>query len=79
VEGGLRVYVEAYEVLSPEATEEPDFIRIDVTGLNEGEVRNVINVVRELMKGTSYTLQLHYCYHVEDPVKPCSIVVLEVA
>jgi hypothetical protein len=77
VEGGLRVYVEAYEVLSPEATEEPDFIRIDVTGLSEGEVQNVINVVRELMKGTSYTLQLHYCYHDEDPVKPCNIIVLE--
>jgi hypothetical protein len=78
VEGDLRVYVEAYEVLSPEATEEPDFIRVDVTGLSEGEVKDVINVVRELMRGTSYTLQLHYCYHDEDPVRPCSIVVLEV-
>jgi hypothetical protein len=79
VEGGLRVYVEAYEQLPPEATEEPDFIRVDVTGLSEGEVQDVINVVRELMSGTSYILQLHYCYHDEDPVKPCSIVVLEVA
>jgi hypothetical protein len=78
VEGGLRVYVEAYEQLPPESTEEPDFIRIDVTGLSEGEVRDVIDVVRELMKGTSYTLQLHYCYHDEEPVKPCNIVVLEV-
>jgi len=73
----LRVYVEAYEVLPPEATEEPDFIRIDVTGLSEGEVQNVINIVRELMKGTRYTLQLHYCYHDEDPAKPCNIIVLE--
>jgi hypothetical protein len=79
VEGGLRVYVEAYEQLPPEATEEPDFVRIDVTGMDEAGVQDVINVVREFMKGTSYILQLHYCYHDEDPVKPCSIVVLEVA
>jgi hypothetical protein len=78
VEGAVRVYVEAYEVLPPEAAEEPDFIRVDVTGLSESDVSNVISIVRELMRGTSYTLQLHYCYHDEDPVKPCSIVVLEV-
>ena len=40
-------------------------------------VNKIINVVRELMKGTSYTLQLHYCYHDEDPTKPCNIIVLE--
>jgi hypothetical protein len=78
VEGGLRVYVEAYEQLPPESTEEPDFIRVDVTGLSDREVQEVISIVRELMRGTSYTLQLHYCYHDEDPVKPCSVVVLEV-
>jgi hypothetical protein len=77
VEGGLRVYVEAYEQLPPEATEEPDFIRIDVTGLSEREVQEVISIVRELMEDTSYILQLHYCYHDEEPVKPCNIVVLE--
>jgi hypothetical protein len=79
VEGGLRVYVEAYEQLPPESAEEPDFIRIDVTGLSEREVQEVISIVRELMKGTSYILQLHICYHDEDPVKPCNIVVLETA
>jgi hypothetical protein len=77
VEGGLRVYVEAYEQLPPEATEEPDFIRVDVTGMDEAGVQDVINIVRELMSGTSYILQLHYCYHDEDPIKPCSITVLE--
>jgi hypothetical protein len=79
VEGGLRVYVEAIETLQPETVEEPDFVRVDVTGLSEREVQEVISIVRELMKGTSYILQLHYCYHDEDPIKPCSIVVLEVA
>jgi hypothetical protein len=78
VAGGLRVYVEAYEVLQPEVAEEPDFIRIDVTGLSDREVQEVISIVRELMKGTSYILQLHYCYHDEDPVKPCGITVIEV-
>jgi hypothetical protein len=78
VEGAVRVYVEAYEVLSPEAVEEPDFIRIDVTGLSDREVQEVISIVRELMKGTNYILQLHYCYHDEDPIKPCGITVLEV-
>jgi hypothetical protein len=34
VEGGLRVYVEAIETPPPESTEEPDFVRIDVTGLS---------------------------------------------
>ena len=73
----MRVYVEAYEVWQPEVAGEPDFIRIDVTGLGEREVQDVINVVRELMRGTSYILQLHYCYHDEDPVRPCNIIVLE--
>jgi hypothetical protein len=77
VEGGLRVYVEAIETQQPESAEEPDFIRVDVTGLSEGEVQNVISIVRELMRGTSYVLQLHYCYHDEDPVRPCNIVILE--
>jgi hypothetical protein len=76
VEGDLRVYVEAIEILPPESTEEPDFVRIDVTGLSEREVQNVIVIVRELMSGTSYILQLHYCYHDEEPVKPCNVVVL---
>ena len=74
----MRVYVEAIETPPPEAVEEPDFIRIDVTGLSEREVQGVVSIVRELMKGTSYILQLHYCYHDEDPTKPCSITVLEV-
>lgn len=74
----MRVYVEAYEQLPPEAVEEPDFVRIDVTGLSDQKVQDVINIVRELMRGTSYILQLHYCYHDEDPVKPCSVVVMEV-
>jgi hypothetical protein len=78
VEGGLRVYVEAIETPPPELAEEPDFIRVDVTGMDEAGVQDVINIVRELMKGTNYILQLHYCYHDEDPTKPCSITVLEV-
>jgi hypothetical protein len=77
VEGGLRVYVEAIETPPPEATEEPDFIRIDVTGMDEAGVQEVISIVRELMKDTSYILQLHYCYHDEEPVNPCYVVVLE--
>jgi hypothetical protein len=77
VEGAVRVYVEAYEQLPPEVTEEPAFVRVDVTGLSDSEVQEVISIVRELMKGTSYILQLHYCYHDEDPVKPCNIIVLE--
>jgi hypothetical protein len=77
VEGAVRVYVEAVETPPPEAAEEPDFIRIDVTGLSDREVQDVISVVRELMKGTSYILQLHYCFHDEDPPRPCNIVLLE--
>jgi hypothetical protein len=79
VEGAVRVYVEAYEQLPPESAEEPDFIRVDVTGLSEREVQDVISTVREFMKGTNYILQLHYCYHDEEPVRSCNIVVLEVA
>jgi hypothetical protein len=77
VEGAVRVYVEAIEIQAPETGEEPDFVRVDVTGLSEGEVQDVVNVVRELMKGTSYILQLHYCFHDEDPPRPCNIVLLE--
>jgi hypothetical protein len=70
VEGAkLRVYVEAIEITTDE-NENPDFVRIDVTGKTDSEINEIIEVVKELMAGTSFDLYIHYCRH--DESGPCS-------
>ena len=69
----MIVYVEAVENLPPDSVEEPDFIRVDVTGYSQAEIDEIVQVVKELMEGTDYRIYMHYCYHDETPSKPCRI------
>ena len=71
----MRIYIEAIEKLPPDLTEEPEFVRIDVTGYSEAEIDEVVSNVKELMSGLSYVLQKHYCHH--DKEGACRVEILE--
>jgi len=74
----MRIYVELFEVLPPEATGEADFIRIDVTSWDSGDVDVLINELKSYADKNyeHYVLQKHFCYHDEDPRKPCIVEVI---
>jgi len=61
----MREYYEAAEKASEEG-EEPDFIRIDITDLDDSEREVVLKLMEEQMKGNKYVLKIHYCRHDED-------------
>jgi hypothetical protein len=67
----MRIYLEFIEMMT-EGTEEPDFIRVDVTDYSADDLNVMISYFIEL---TQYydrcTIQKHYCYH-EDG-KPCYV------
>ena len=66
----MIIYIEGIEVLPPDSTEEPEFIRIRLDGVTEDEA---VAVIDELMAGLHYIVYRHYCRHDEDPRKSCSI------
>jgi len=70
----MRIYVEAIEITREGEAEEPDFMRIDLDDMGENEA---IMLIKSLMT-PPYLIQKHFCYHDEDPKKPCRIEVLEV-
>jgi len=71
----MRVYLEFIEILPEETTEEPDFIRVDVTDYSTDDLNTMISYFIELAQYYDHcTIQKHYCYH--DDGKPCSINVL---
>ena len=62
----MRTYLELVEVLPEGSAEEPDFIRIDVTGWAEGDVEELTSLLREYANTyNSYILQRHMCRHEE--------------
>jgi hypothetical protein len=66
----MRIYLEFFEVLEEGATEEPDFIRIDITGWRQEDVDTAIRLLRDHAQAyTHYIVQKHYCGH-EDG-EPC--------
>ena len=72
----MRIYLECTEILPKESTEEPDFIRIDITDLDEQQRKDVLDSIRQQFSGIKYTLIIHYCYH--DEGKPCETTIIEV-
>jgi len=74
----VRAYIELFEVLPPEATGEADFVRIDVTGWDQGGVNELISELKSYADRNyeHYVLQIHRCFHDEDPEKPCSIEII---
>jgi hypothetical protein len=72
----MRTYLELFEVLLEGSTEEPDTIRIDVTGWSQADIDSAIALLKEHAQiYEHYVLQIHYCYHEEG--KLCSVVVIE--
>lgn len=74
----MRLYIELYEVLPPEAPGEADFMRIDVTGWDPKDVDTLISELKNYADQNygHYILQKHFCHHDEDPEKPCSIEII---
>jgi hypothetical protein len=71
----MRLYLELIEVV-PTGTVEGDFIRIDVTGWSDEDVRLAAELLREHAKVYEhYRLQRHYCRH--DEGEACEAEVLE--
>jgi len=68
-------YYEVQEVfLSPDSSETPEFIRMEITGMSQAEKDAVLADMRDIMTTTNYRTNLHYCYHDENPIKSCQSV-----
>lgn len=74
----MRIYFECMEILPEDLIEEADFIRVDVTDLDEQQRKEVLEAIKEHFSGLKYILQVHYCYHDEGEGKPCKIRIIEV-
>jgi hypothetical protein len=62
----MRTYLELIEAQEEATTEEPDFIRIDITGWSQDDIDAAINLLKDQAQAYAhYTLQRHYCYHEE--------------
>jgi hypothetical protein len=66
----MRIYLELIEALEEMATEEPDFIRIDVTEWSKDDIDAAINLLLDQAQAYQhFTFQKHYCGHEEG--EPC--------
>jgi hypothetical protein len=66
----MRIYLELIEALEEAATEEADFIRIDITEWSKDDVDAAINLLLDQAQAYQhFTLQRHYCGHGEG--EPC--------
>ena len=71
----MRIYLELIELLPEGSTEEPDFIRVDVTEWPEEDVGELISILEEHAKVyEKYVLQKHVCYHEEG--QACEVYVI---
>lgn len=71
----MRLYYECFEILPEDTTEEPDFVRIDITDKSEAERAEILSAIKEQFKDKKYILRLHYCKHEEH--EPCVVEVIE--
>ena len=73
----MKLYIEAMEIIESEAMEEePDFIRLEIE--DDLTEEKAIELIKSLMT-PPYIIRRHYCYHDEDPKKPCKTEILEEA
>ena len=70
----MRVYYECFEILPEDTTEEPDFVRIDITDKSETEKKEILSAIKEQFEGKKYMLRLHYCKHDQYKPEPCELV-----
>ena len=57
----MRKYLEAREIVADE--EDSEFIRADITGMDDAEKDNVLTVIKDVMSGKTYRLIEHACGH----------------
>ena len=67
----MKTYIEAYELIPEDATEEPDFIRADITDRTDSEIAEIKAVIEDIIAGKEYRFIKHLCGHDEN--KPCSM------
>jgi hypothetical protein len=73
----MRIYLELFEILPESSTEEPDFIRVDVTGWSQSDINTAIQLLKEHAQiYEHYVLQIHYCRHEEG--ETCSTAIIDV-
>ena len=66
-------YLEAVQVLPENSTEEPDAIRIELTGYSTEEQSRIVDAVKALMEDVApYVVWKHLCRH--DEGLPCTVV-----
>jgi len=73
----MRKYLEAVEIPPPDAPEDyvPEFIRLDATDRDESLV---LRDLKEMLSpDKQYVIRRHYCYHDEEPNRPCRVEVIE--
>lgn len=67
----MRIYVELLEIAE---IDEPDYVRVDVTRWESDDVDALIAMLDQyaIQNYEHYVLQYHFCFHDEEPEKPCS-------
>ncbi len=68
----MKLYYEGLEIV--EKGQEADFIRIDITDINDSERATALQSIIDHFGAVPYTLRLHYCRH--DEGKSCEAAVL---
>ena len=72
----MKLFLEIYGEQSPEETERgvpQQLLRVEVS--SEDKARELAERLKPLFSNPK--CYLHYCYHDEDPTKPCELVPLE--
>ncbi len=55
----MRIYLEAHE----QTNDNPEFVRIDVTGKSKGEQDAILVSLKDFMDGVNCVFSRHFCYH----------------
>jgi len=61
----MRLYYEANEIVG--IGEEAEFIRADITNMNDKEKEDTLQAIKDVMAGKKCTLQEHECDHEHAP------------
>jgi hypothetical protein len=75
----MKIYLELFEILPADTTEEADFFRIEITDWNEDDINQAISLLKSHAESSysSFILQIHYCNHDLEPSQPCLNEILE--
>jgi len=68
----MKLYLEAMEIRTEITEEDAEFIRIDITGMDEPTIDLVRESIKDIMSGIEYTFNRHECGHDEE--KACIMI-----